>query len=230
MSVWLLFAAASVVAALVIAVPLLRSRGEAPARAAFDVEVFRRQLAEVEADHERGVLTTEEANAAKTEVERRILHAADAETAALVNQRPGARRLGMALVVVAVPALSLVLYGLVGNPGAPDMPLAERADEPAPEMPADVDDAIRQLADRLKEDPENLQGWLLLGRSYAFTQRYQEAASAFASAAALAPDDDDIAVSYGEALTFASGGTVTPAARQQFDLVLARNPAHESAR
>jgi cytochrome c-type biogenesis protein CcmH len=230
MTAWLIFGLAALAAALATGFPLLRKHSVAPVRAEFDVEVFRRQLAEVEADHQRGVLTAEEAAAAKTEVERRILLAADAGAMASDNPRSGAGRLGLALVVIGVPAISLALYGAIGNPGAPDMPLAERADDPAPGMPADVDDAIRQLAERLKEDPENLQGWLLLGRSYAFKQRYQEAAGAFASAVALAPEDDDIAVSYGEALTFAAGGTVTPAARQQFDLVLARNAAHESAR
>ena len=230
MTAWIVFAAAALIAALVIALPSWRRRDQAPARAAFDVEVFRRQLAEVDADRERGVLTADEAAAARIEVERRILHAADAEAAASEGQTSGARHLGLAVVVVLVPAISLALYGMIGSPDAPDMPLAERADQPAPSMPADVEDAMRQLAAKLKEEPDNLQGWLLLGRSYAFTQRYQEAASAFASAAALAPDDDDIAVSYGEALTFAADGTVTPAARQQFEAVLARNPEHESGR
>lgn len=230
MSVWLIFAAAALIAALVTALPLLRKRREALTREDFDIEVFRRQLAEVEADHARGVLSADEAAAARTEVERRILHAADAQATQTGQDRPGTRHLGLVLVVIAVPAISLAVYGLIGSPGAPDMPLADRADEPAPTMPAEVDDAIRQLAERLKEDPTNLEGWLLLGRSYAFTQRYQDAAGAFASAAALAPEDNDIAVSYGEALTMAAGGTVTPAARQQFDLVLARNPSHDGGR
>jgi len=230
MSAWLVFGVIAVIAALVVAIPLLRNQRQAPTRADFDIEVFRRQLAEVEADHARGVLTPEEAAAAQTEVERRILLAADATAAGSARQPAAVRRLGMALVVIAVPAMSLAIYGAIGTPGAPDMPFAERADQPAPAMPAEVDDAIRLLAERLKDDPENLEGWLLLGRSYAFTQRYQDAAGAFASAAALAPDDDDIVVSYGEALTLATGGMVTPAARQQFDVVLARNPAHEGAR
>ncbi len=232
MSSWLVFAALAVAAAAIVAIPLVRKRAAAPTRTEFDLEVFRRQLAEVAAERDRGILTADEADTARTEVERRILLAADADADAAgpANDRPGARRLGVALVLIAVPAISLALYGLIGTPGAPDMPLAERADEPAPAMPAEMDDAIRQLVDRLKNDPENLEGWLLLGRSYAYTKRYQDAAGAFASAVALAPDDDDIVVSYGEALTFAAGGTVTPAAHQQFDLVLARNSVHEGAR
>lgn len=230
MTAWLVFTAFAVVMAALVALPLVRKRDAAPARTEFDLEVFRRQLAEVDADKERGILTEEEANTARIEVERRILLAADADPSLATNNPAGARRFGLGVVMVAVPALSLAIYALIGSPGAPDMPLAERADEPAPAMTADVNDAIQQLADRLKEDPDNLEGWLLLARSFAFTQRYQEAAGAFASAAALAPDDDDIAVAYGEALTLAAGSTVTPAARRQFDAVLARNPDHEGAR
>ena len=52
----------------------------------------------------------------------------------------GLRYLLAALVLVVVPAISLVLYGLIGDPGAPDMPFAERADQPAPAMPGEVDE------------------------------------------------------------------------------------------
>ena len=97
-------------------------------------------------------------------------------------------------------------------------------------MPADVEAAMARLAERLREAPDNLDGWLLLARSYAATGRFDEAAEAFANAAALAPGDADIAASHGEALFHAAGGVMTPAAARRFDEALALDPAHPGAR
>lgn len=231
MTSWFVFIAIAVIAALVVALPSMRRISGGDQRDAFDIEVYRRQLSEVDADHARGVLSETEAVAARLEIERRILALAAKEAATGTPPPPFMRWLGLALVVVTVPALSLAIYGTIGAPGAPDRPLAERAAEaPAPTMPTDVEAAVTKLAARLEQDPNDLEGWLLLGRTYAFMERYEDAATAFASAAALAPDDDDIVVSYGESLSFAAGGMITPAARQQFAIVSARNPEHEGAR
>jgi cytochrome c-type biogenesis protein CcmH len=230
MTPWIVFSVIAAVAVLVIALPLARRWSVDTKRDEFDLEVFRRQLAEVDTDRERGAIDETEAASAKLEIERRILSLASDKASGEATASPRWRGLGVALILIAVPGVSLVIYGLIGAPGAPDRPLAERAGETQEAMPEDVDAAITQLADKLIEDPDNLDGWLLLARSLAFRERYEEAATAFASAAALAPDDDDIVISYGEALAFAAGGKITPAAQQQFDLVLARNPKHEGAR
>ena len=230
MTSWLVFFAIAAVAALVVALPSLRRFGGVDQRDAFDLEVFRRQLSEVDADLARGVLDETEAAAARLEIERRILTLADTKVPKKAPPAPLWRGLGVALILVVIPGLSLLIYSGIGAPGAPDRPLAERADEAPAAMPGDVDEMIAKLAAKLEEDPDNLEGWMLLGRPFAFMERYQDAATAFASAAALAPDNDDIVISYGEALTYAAGGAIPPAARQQFTTVLARNPDHEGAR
>ncbi|MFP6758887.1 MAG: c-type cytochrome biogenesis protein CcmI [Alphaproteobacteria bacterium] len=230
MTSWLVFFAIAAVAALVVAMPSLRRLGGVEQRDAFDLEVFRRQLSEVDADLARGVLDETEAVAARLEIERRILTLADTKVPKKAPPAPLWRGLGVGLILVVIPGLSLLIYSSIGAPGAPDRPLAARADEAPTAMPGDVDEMITKLAAKLEEDPDNLEGWMLLGRSFAFMERYQDAATAFASAAALAPDDDDIVISYGEALTYAAGGAIPPAARQQFTTVLGRNPDHEGAR
>jgi cytochrome c-type biogenesis protein CcmH len=129
-----------------------------------------------------------------------------------------------------VPVLSLAVYGLVGTPGAPDRPLAERERPTRTAIPENMAAALGSLAARLEENPDDLDGWLLLARTYVFLERYDEATSAFARAEALAPEDNGIAVAYGEALVYAAGGVVTPAAERAFEAVLARDPAHPGAR
>ena len=245
MTSWAVFAVAAALAAAALARPLLGRPSERAAdagRADFDMQVFRRQLADLEADRARGLMAPGEADAARLEIERRILAAA-AETereGAAGSRGAGGRRRAGALALAAaigagVPALSLALYAAVGAPGEPDRPLAERPQQPPPAMgaegmPADVEAAMARLAERLREAPDNLDGWLLLARSYAATGRFDGAAEAFANAAALAPGDADIAASHGEALFHAAGGVMTPAAARRFDEALALDPAHPGAR
>jgi cytochrome c-type biogenesis protein CcmH len=220
MTAWLVFAALALLAAAAIALPMLGRRKATSSRADFDLEVFRAQLADLEADHARGLLGETELAAARTEIERRMLAAASDADAVRTPER---RAVMPALVVaVVVPLASLALYAVIGLPAAPDVPFAER--EGPAGMPADMDEAIAGLAERLKENPDDPEGWVMLGRSYAVMERYDEAAAAMAQAAALEPENIDVLTSYGEALVFASDGFVTPVAAQQFEAVLALDP------
>ncbi len=220
MIAWLVFAGLALVAAAALALPMLGRRKAASARADFDLEVFRAQLADLEADHARGLLGEAELAAARTEIERRMLAAAsDADTAQTSEKRALLPALGVAVLV---PLASLALYAVIGLPAAPDVPFAER--EGAAGMPADMAEAIAGLAERLKENPDDFQGWFMLGRSYAVIERYDEAAAAMAQAAALEPENIDVLTAYGEALVFAAEGLVTPLAAQQFETVLALEP------
>jgi cytochrome c-type biogenesis protein CcmH len=110
------------------------------------------------------------------------------------------------------------------------MPLAARESAAPPTMPADIGQAVERLAARLENEPDDLQGWLLLGRSYAYLERYDDAAVAFGNAAALAPEDADVRAAYGEALIYAADGVVTPAAKGEFEAVLAKDPNNPGAR
>lgn len=222
---WLIFAALAAAAAAALVLPLLRRRGDGTARAAHDLAVYRAQLTELETDHARGLLGEAEREAARTEIERRMLAATTAEKPPPAKPRP---LLLVALTVIAVPAASLALYAWLGNAGAPDVPFAARQAPAA--MPGEIKTAIAGLAARLEQDPDDLDGWWLLGRSYAATERYDDAAAALAQAAALAPDDTDILAAYGEALVYAADGLITPAARRQFDAILERDPGHQAAR
>lgn len=83
-----------------------------------------------------------------------------------------------------------------------------------------VDAMIAKLETRLQSSPADAEGWRMLGWSYFNTQRYTEAAEAYAKAVYLEPGNADYRSSYGEALVQAAGGVVTPRARQLFDEVL----------
>jgi cytochrome c-type biogenesis protein CcmH len=231
-ALWIAAAALTVATLGLLLAPLLRRREPPPARAEFDLAVFRDQLAEVDRDLERGLLDTEQAEAARIEVERRMLAAAD-ETA-LAPPEPRQRRGGLVfafLAIVVVPTGAFGLYLSLGTPGIPDQPWAA-GNTPAPVAAgaATMETAVASLVERLRANPDNADGWILLGRSYVTMDRYAEAAEAFRRALRLNGADPDLAAAYGEALVAAAGGQVTPNARQAFQSAFDAAPDNPKAR
>lgn len=130
--------------------------------------------------------------------------------------------LAAALSVVAA-AVAASLYLLVGTPQALD-PAQVR-------QPATLDDAIARLEARLEDTPQELEGWRLLGRSYATRGEAAKASSAFARAAALAPDDPDVLVEAAEARALATQERVFDSqAVALLRRALRLQPAHQRAR
>lgn len=236
MSVWIVIAAMTAAAAAILLWPLIRKAHGETRRARYDLAVYRDQLAELARDEARATLGAEEAAAARLEIERRIL-AADSGTPLLQSHRGSkAARIAVALAAIAGPLAAIALYLNQGTPGMNGEPFAERAQEaqaqgkaPAPDM-AKIDAMVAKLAKQLEAKPDDLQGWMLLARSYMVMQRYDEAASAYAHAAALEPKNATWPSSRGEALIYAADGTVTPKARDAFESALAVDPSDTRAR
>ncbi len=220
-------------------VPVLRRHRRAPARADYDLAVYRDQLRELESDRARGLVGGEEADAARTEIERRMLRAARAREAAqavdageetAAGPRRRRRRAAALALGLCVPALAAGVYASFGTPGLPDRPFAERPPAAAESAVTALSEPVERLAARLANDPDDLEGWLLLGRSYLVLQRFGDAADALRQAAALSGDDPEILSMLGEAIVWASGGTVVPEAVSTFERVLETRPDDAAAR
>ncbi len=202
-ALWFAAAALTVATLGLLLAPLLSHRKPPLARAEFDLTVFRDQLAEVDRDLERGLLDAEQAEAARIEVERRMLAAADDKTS--TPSEPRQRRGGLvfaALAVVVIPAGAFGLYLNLGTPSIPDQPFAARelagrtagaASGNGTQGPASMETAVARLAERLQANPEDADGWILLGRSYVTIERYAEAAEAFHRALQLKGSEPDLA-------------------------------------
>lgn len=203
-------------------VPLLWHRPGSAARDAYNLAVYRDQLGEIERDIGRGLLTGEQAEAARAEIGRRILalKPAQVEVAAPSNAPAIAT-----LAVLLLPIAALLLYWHLGSPAMPDEPFAARREAASPALAGEaahieINQAIARLAASLKTHPEDLAGWLLLARSEMSIGQYRQAADAYARAADLSGHRADIEGDRGEALVLAAGGAVTPAARQAFETAL----------
>lgn len=216
---WLALAAMTVAAIALVTIPLWRARARVSPGPEHDMEVYRDQLRDVERDLARGVLAAEEAEAARLEVERRLL-AADAARTDGRSYHIRWRRASAVALAGAVPAAAFGLYLWIGAPDAPSQPFAQRgpsapttgemaeAQGSAPPLAQ----AIQQLAARLAQSPDDLDGWTLLGRAYLEQGRFADAGNAFRRAVELAPGNPSLQFMLAESLIFAADGIVTPAA------------------
>jgi len=197
MTLFWIAAATLVVASLAaLARPLLR--GGHPhagdATQASNVRILREQLAELDAELAAGALAADQHAAARAEIERRVLEETrDAEVA--LAARPG-RGAALTLAVV-LPLAAVLLYLALGNRTALD-PVLARA--PSQATPQDVEVLVERLAQRMREQPGDPDGWALLGRSYAAMGRFEPARDAYAQAVALSPDDASLLADYADAL------------------------------
>jgi cytochrome c-type biogenesis protein CcmH len=202
--------------------PLIwRARTGAGGGEAADV-MFRRQLAEIETELAQGRLAPDQAAAARTEITRRMLAAADRELeeAELAGANPTeiSWRTGAAVGVAGIlPAAALAVYFAVGAPAAINPPAAAgTARGTSPHDMTELAAAADQLKARLEREPDHPEGWVLLGRTLASLERFGDAREAYGRAVALMPDEPQLHAELGEVLVLAAGGTVTPAAEAEF--------------
>lgn len=241
---WLVLTILIAAAALIVVGPFLR-RSDTRGDAVTGVEVYKDQLAEVERDKEQGMIDDKEADLARLEIERRILAANRGE--APVDAMAPAWQFRIAIAAVIIVVLGAVgLYAVIGQP---NIMLAQNSRQvaaagPAGAMPAQhpgteqgagqngdgVGSLVTRLEQRLKTDPNDADGWRVLGWSYYNTGRYQDAVTAYKRGVDLQKDNASMRALYGEALVMAANGIVTPDAVSTFDAVLAIDPKDERAR
>jgi cytochrome c-type biogenesis protein CcmH len=96
---------------------------------------------------------------------------------------------------------------------------------PAPEVLA----MVAKLEQHMREDPNDVAGWLMLGRSYLALQRADDAVSAYDRAHKLAGNSTEAALGLGEAISLRAGGEISPEASQLFEEALKLEPNNPKA-
>jgi cytochrome c-type biogenesis protein CcmH len=201
---WLLSAALAAVVVVLLLRPLLGVKASAPvSRTAANISIYRDQLRELDADLAAGTLARADYDKARAELEARLLEdvpQAQAQAERAEAARPSWPGRKSALVVgAAVPVLAFALYLAVGDPGA-----MQRAGEHTVSA-AQIEAMLDRLAARLRENPEDADGWKLLGRAYSVMGRFKEASDAFSQAALRAPRDAQLLADFADALAMARG-------------------------
>jgi cytochrome c-type biogenesis protein CcmH len=198
---WLLAGLLALAVVAVLLYPLLSRRGYAGlSRNALNATLYAGQMRELEADLRTGAIGERDFESATSELKARLL--ADAGGAEAPASTRGGRGAAIALAL-AVPLCAIGIYLVVGSPRALGPVLAS---DPAHELSAEqIEGLVERLAERLKNDPGNAEGWVLLGRSYSAFGRFKESADAYARAAKLRPDDAQLLADYADALGMALG-------------------------
>jgi len=186
--------------------PLLRGGARARVdRTAVNLGILKDQLAELDAEHARGAIADAQYAATKADLQQRVLDETQAEPA---TEAPRASQLGKltaAVVVLVVPIASAMLYSRFGDLSAFN-PLARQGADAAHQFSKDdVAKMTERLAERLKKEPENANGWATLARTYYQMGRFAEASAAFEKLVGLMPEDASLLADYADALAMAQG-------------------------
>src|SRR5262245_18402205 len=201
----------ALIAALIVAValafllpPLLRTprASVAAPRTEANASIYREQADELAAELPRGALSQEEYQRALAELEHRIVaeHGALPAKAKATSLKAAALAIGLLLPVVAG-----VGYWRLGSPHAIGS-IAEK--NPHDVTPAQVESLVEQLAVRMQQQPNDAEGWMLLGRTLRSLGRHERSAQAYRKAAELLPEDANVLADYADALAMAQGRTL----------------------
>ncbi len=231
MMLWVLFAFLTFAVIAILLVPLLkRAGGKVPTRADYDIAVYRDQLKEIEQEIERGLLAESQADAARAEVQRRMLAAEDAELKApakIVSVDNRFTRLAVIVVIAAIlPIGAAILYSILGSPQLPGKPYAWRQEN-------DPEFVVTAAADRLEAQLQNsptAAGYQRLAEMYFAARNYEQAVAADRRAISLGANDATTWSELGEAEVMTNGGAVVPEALQAFINALGIDLRSERAR
>jgi cytochrome c-type biogenesis protein CcmH len=198
-----------------------------------NILVYRDQQRELNSDLANGLIGKEQYEQEKTELERRLLE--DVASTCAKNSHKSAHNKFAYGVAAFIPIGAIALYLSVGNPKGitastqPQMAPAAAGNQPGAMSDQQIAANIQKLADRLKENPNDAQGWTMLARSYMMQERFSDAAPAYEKLTALTPNDADAWADYAEALALANGQNLAGKPTEAVNRALQIDPKHQKA-
>ncbi len=193
---------------LLLAVPLL-GLGKRPlsaTRAEANLSVYRDQLRELDADLAATTLDQAQYHTARGDLESRVLEDAGSTVSAAASAA-GKRlpKTAIAALAVSVPLVAVALYFVLGTPAGlePQPQMQEISAEQSHSVtPQQIEEMVGQLTKKLESQPDDVQGWVMLARSYVALRNYDEARAAYARAAKLVPDNANVLADYADVLAY----------------------------
>ncbi|MDX9765769.1 MAG: c-type cytochrome biogenesis protein CcmI [Ectothiorhodospiraceae bacterium] len=223
--VFLLVALLFIAAALAfILPPLLRrtQRSDATERDALNIAVYRDQLRELEGDLENGLIEPSQYEPARLEIEKRLAEDLPADAVRPAPARGG--RWAAYATAATLPVAAIILYAVLGAPVAlmPGSATQSGTDQAMTEH--DMSAALAALEQRMQQTPDDVNGWLLLARSYSSVDRHADASKAYAKAAELMPEAAYIWSNWAEAMALSRGGELMGEPMQMVEKAIALDP------
>ena len=227
MLLWLIFGVMTAAAISAVLVPFVRGRVEEPSNP--DIAVYRDQLDEVDRDVSAGLIGKKEAEAARVEISRRLLAAANSAGAAAIDSPPakGFRLYLVAAVLLLLPAGAAALYLKLGSP---ELGGTSAAGIVQSENSTEIENLVARVEAHLQKNPDDGRGWEVLAPVYMQVGRYSDSVSAWRRVLALLGESADRQANLGEALMAEANGVVTVAAKAAFIRSVTLDKSSVSAR
>jgi cytochrome c-type biogenesis protein CcmH len=219
MTLWFVFALMTVAAIFAVLWPL--SRADRPQHDGSEAAVYKDQLAEIDRDMAAGTIGAAEAEAARVEISRRLLAAADHQRDPLTVSSTRLRRFAAVVALIGLPIVAVAFYLPLGSPRLGDFPLAQRTRTPDPTQP--LDNLVAQVQAHLEKNPSDGRGWNVLAPVLARLGRYDEAVQAYHNSITYNGESAERRADLGEALAAAANGVITSEAKAEFERAVALN-------
>jgi cytochrome c-type biogenesis protein CcmH len=230
MTLWILFALMTAAAILAVLWPLGR-KPKNPSGGS-DLLVYQDQLEEIGRDRTAGLIGEAEAEAARIEVSRRLLTAADARPApsSSVSAPLWRRRAAAVTALVVLPLVAFVFYGELGSPNIPGQPAFSRTTTATPEGHQSIASLVGQVEAHLAANPSDGPGWEVIAPVYMRLGRFDDAVQAWRKALTLNGDTATRESDLGEAMVAGANGVVTDDAKAIFQRAVALDEHEPKAR
>ena len=191
--------------------PVLRNRSvKTVSHQEVNAAIYRRQLAQLDEDRIQGRIDVTTYEQDKLELQQRLLEEMGGSPEAESVSAPRLGKVTALVIAGCIPLLALVIYASVGNPSLglnPEVMQAQSQQQP-PMTQQDIENMVSNLAAKLEKEPDNIEGWTMLGRSYLQMQRYADAVKVYERIMPAVQTNPDLLVSYAEALAGAGGNSL----------------------
>lgn len=208
---WLICALLIVIALAFILPPLLQRSDEGlqtsnDDRRGTNIAIYRDQLSELENDLQNGIVSRQQYEQDRDEIERRLLEDVKLSDSSIIKPLTAPRKKSFVyLLAFGLPVVAVVFYLKVGELKGISRPQVTPPMSGETRSQQQIDANVNALAERLKANPSDGEGWVMLARSYTSMEKFAEASGAYAKATELMPNNADLWAEYAFTSAMASG-------------------------
>lgn len=214
--------------------PLLRpAKKESIDQKSLNLDIYKQHIKELDDDLENGQINQDEYAISQQDLEKQLI--LDIPATANEHSEDNKRsQTSLIAVALAIPVLTIGVYLYLGNPAALDISQAKqtnaadahnKAGQSAKALPS-VSEMIAKLEQRVKEEPENIEGWKLLSRSYMHTRQFIKAEAAYKILTGLKTDDPNLWADYADIIAVNQKGNLEGKPYELIKRALALEPKH----
>jgi len=171
-----------------------------------NVTIAREHLADLDVELANGTLTQELYDQSKLEIEQTLLF--DLEEQGVIAQQATSTTPGKVALIVSVIAIPLITVLLYFQLGTPELIVPKPTAQALPEGMPSIEKMVGDLQKRLEKDPNDADGWYLMGRTMMMMKQYAAAAESYENTYKLVGDEPMVMLALADATAMAQGGNM----------------------